>query len=199
MEGIDWYSKTGYTDYRNHYRGDDQPLDPSVYRGAYRLDTYSPERDRTTYYGFERDRHQEERHGRNYALNRSGNMHYENMKWDERDRGDYNRRSDYESENRFARNRDEQYRPDRDEARYGNQNRDNFRDERDWDRDQYRNRRNENYGNMAGSLSVGYDGDYYREQERTRHYDPLTGQLRNQPRRYNSPNEYGFNPDYEQY
>src|SRR5687768_14713758 len=62
MEGNDWYN-TGYTDYRNHYRGDERPIDQSVFRGSYRLDNDGPYHNETTYNGFNRreQRHENER------------------------------------------------------------------------------------------------------------------------------------------
>ncbi len=205
MEGNDWYSRTGYTDYRNHYRGDDQPLDPSVFRGAYRLDTDSNHHNQTTYSGFDRSRRPDEQQGGDYIYNRTGGMRHEDVSRSELDRVHSNLDQNYDQDNRFRRDRDEQYRPHSGGygTRFGDEERQGYRSERDWNRDRYNDRYNdwgrERYGNTAGSLSFGYDGDYYSQQERSRHFDPLSGRMQNRPHRYGPPDEFGMNPDYDRY
>lgn len=49
----------------------------------------------------------------------------------------------------------------------------------DYSPDNYAGRRSgTNEGNMAGSLSYGYDGDRNSDPDRNRHYDPLSGERR---------------------
>ena len=78
----------------------------------------------------------------------------------------------------------------------------------DYGPDRYGSREpEENYGNMAGSLSYGYDGDFNVDPYAGRHYNPLTGELRSYrdqyiPRhqhRYGPPDKTGANPDYDRY
>lgn len=189
MEGNDWYN-TGYTDYRNNYRGDDRPIDQSVFRGAYRLDNDSPYHDETTYDGFDRrgERHESSR--------------------------TYDRRPEYQSrEQRFYYNENQPRRRDHDRDRdrnrfnYGSRNSQGYwHDEEtqqpesmyrsrsvfanfegNYDPDRFRTRgRDESYGNMAGSLSVGYDGDWNADWEEHRYYNPLTGHRRSYHGNYTS-------------
>ena len=66
MEGNNWNREQSYN--RNYNRGSESPMDPSMYRGAYRLDTESRHHNETTYDGFDLD---SQRRGkpRNYEHN----------------------------------------------------------------------------------------------------------------------------------
>lgn len=79
----------------------------------------------------------------------------------------------------------------------------------DYHPDSYGRGRGENYGNMAGSLSYGYDGGRNSDPDYNRRYNPMTGEIRQrrhedddrqrQPRRYGPPDRTGSNPDYDRY
>jgi hypothetical protein len=105
MEGNDWYSRTGYTDYRNHYRGDDRPLDQSVFRGAYRMDNDSDHHNETTYNSFGRNRNRDEQQGGDYIYNRTGGMRHEDINRNERERVHSNL-NHFDQGSRFGRDRD---------------------------------------------------------------------------------------------
>ncbi|NDK55481.1 hypothetical protein [Pontibacter fetidus] len=179
MEGNDWYNSTGYTDYRNHFRGDDRPIDQSVFRGAYRLDTESPHHNVTTY-NRELQRNFDQPSG-NYSSGRSGNynenqnMSRNTSRYDDRnrDRGDHRRGYWMDEETQQP---ESMYRS---RSVFGN-----F--EGNYQPDNYYARRGENYGNMAGSLSVGYDGNRNADWNENRYYNPLTGHRRSYHGNYTS-------------
>ncbi|WP_242919565.1 hypothetical protein [Pontibacter liquoris] len=201
MEGNDWYNRTGYTDYRNHLGGDDRPIDQDRFRGSYRFDNESPDRNETTYNGFDRSEHRQQPQNR-----RAGEL--SNRRDFERDwSGTYhNDRSpghDFEHDSKYtfrderghSRNWNTQFQPT--SGSYGSRSGGNADQEynrsqnEDWRRsghsnfnatynpDHYGSGHGENYGNMAGSLSYGYDGSTTYNQDWNRRYDPLSGELRN--------------------
>jgi len=230
---MDWYNRTGYTDYRNHYRGDDRPVDPDQYRGAYRLDTDSDHRNESTWNWSNRSQRDNTDYNRNYNrdynqdYNQDYNRNYNqgnrragqlaNRRDYERDwsgyyhndrggfdRDDDNRDRRYPDQDRSGNNRnwDEQYRPTsggygtsfgggssvgsvrsridaRDASRSSNFN-------NDYGPDNYRAGQGENYGNMAGSLSFGYDGTSNYDPDYNRHYDPMSGKRRSYHGNYTS-------------
>ena len=177
----------------NNRRSYGHRVDEDSYRGAYRLDTSSNHRNETTWDGF--DRHGDSnRRGTDYNrdYNRNYNNDYNrNYNSDQRrNRGEssgedtYSRdsRSPYPSGNN--RNPDEQFRPTSGgyHTRFGGSEKQipergaygagNFN--ADYRPDNYGSG-GANYGNMAGSLSYGYDGDYNADPDWNRRYDPLTG------------------------
>lgn len=185
MEGNDWYNRTGYTDYRNHFRGDDRPIDQSVFRGAYRFDTESPHHNESTYYR-KVDRREEPRNydrtsdyygsgnyneGRERSENR--NMPRNTNRYDERNRGRHNRGFWMDEETQQPESMS------RSRSVFGN-----F--ESNYQPDPYYARRGENYGNMAGSLSAGYDGNRNADWNEHRYYNPLTGHRRSYRDSYTS-------------
>ncbi|MBB6610045.1 hypothetical protein H7F15_03260 [Pontibacter sp. Tf4] len=189
MEGNDWYNK-GYTDYRNHFRGDQRPVDEDVYRGAYRFDNTSPQHNETTYNGFDRrgerydnagnyDRRQENRDTGQYANYNDNRNNYRENDWDR------NR-----MQNRNQRPHPRGYWMDEETQQPVSLYRSthisgNFED--NYGRDPYNNYSdNQNYGNMAGSLSAGYDGNYNADFNELRYYDPLTGHRRSYHGNYTS-------------
>lgn len=217
MEGTDWYNRTGYTDYRNHYRGDDRPLDEDVYRGAYRFDTDSDHRNASTW-DWKNQKGRRDRSDYNRDYNRNYNRDYNrdynsgnrragelaNRRDYERDwsgyyhndRGydhdNYNTDSRYRSQDRSYRTGNTSDWNRRDSDSYGNRDRGQQGhrsvrsriDERDQSRsifdgdyrpDSYGHGGGENYGNMAGSLSYGYDGMSNYDPDWNRSYNPLTG------------------------
>lgn len=186
MEGNDWYNSTGYTDYRNHFRGDDRPIDQSVFRGAYRLDTDSPHHNQTTYNRNER-REQLREDPRNYERRpdyySSGSSYYYN----EQSNQPQDPRRDYERNRSSYRQGywqdEETHQP---ESMYRSTHiSGNFED--NYSPDPYnRYNRGENYGNMAGSLSFGYDGNRNADWEEHRYYNPLTGHRRSYHGNYTS-------------
>ncbi|WP_162426173.1 hypothetical protein [Pontibacter pudoricolor] len=187
MEGNDWYN-TGYTDYRNHYRGDERPIDQDVFRGSYRFDNDSPHHNETTYNGF---REREERHEspRTYERrpeleNREQNLNNYNTRAPRRDRNQG--RVPYNYGNRYEQGYWQDEETNQPESMYRSRSVfGNF--EGNYDPDRYRPRtRDENYGNMAGSLSVGYDGEWNADWEEHRYYNPLTGHRRSYHGNYTS-------------
>ncbi|MBD1395915.1 hypothetical protein H9Q13_01955 [Pontibacter sp. JH31] len=189
--------------------------DESHYRGAYRLDTDSGHRHETTYDGFNRGNqghHGQAQQGGDYVYRRSRNLqdndNYTDHQFrhsydDNRGRGNFEGRDGayrhdspprYESERRQAAER----------TYYDRNRRSNF--EANYGPDRYRHRPGENYGNMAGSLSYGYDGDSISDPDYNRPYNPMTGEMRsyrdnyrNRPQRYGPPDRTGSNPDYDRY
>lgn len=191
MEGNDWYNRTGYTDYRNHFRGDDRPLDQSVFRGDYRFNTESPHHNETAYNrNVNRNERREEprnydrtsgysgsgrtenyNQGRDRSENR--NMPRDSYRYDDRNRGNYSRGYWMDEETQQP---ESMYRSTHISG--------NFEDY--YKPDPYYAKRGENYGNMAGSLSVGYDGDRNAEWDEHRYYNPLTGHRRSYHGNYTS-------------
>lgn len=213
MEGNDWYNRTGYTDYRNHYRGDDRHLDQRVfgekdpedaYRGAYRLDNTSNHHNISTYdwragaphRTKDRDEARPQRGSqqpdRRHDYERDWSGYYHN----DRDEGMYG--SDSISRNIHS---NEQYRLGNRSysTRHSGSGYNNF--DEPYAPDHYSRRRGENYGNMAGSLSFGYDGGYNSNPDYNRMYDPLSGKIRNRQDDFNSPrrNMRDENTDYDRY
>ena len=211
MEGNDWYNRTGYTDYRNHFRGDDRPLDQRVfgakdpedaYRGAYRFDNTSNHHNVSTYDWQVGQPHRtlDRNEIRPQDSNRQNRPHDYERDWSgyyPNDRGE----DLYDSSRSQPTYRDAYNRPDRpsysnpqNESGYGN-----F--DEPYAPDHYRGNPGENYGNMAGSLSYGYDGGYNSNPDYNRMYDPLSGRIRdrqddeNAPRRDRRP----ANGNYDRY
>ncbi|WP_299821403.1 hypothetical protein [uncultured Pontibacter sp.] len=235
MEGMDWYNRTGYTDYRNHYRGDERPMDEDEYRGAYRLDTSSKHSNQSTWdwnrdqgrdhsrnnynrdynRNYNRDYNQDYNSGnqraghlanqRDYERDWSGNYHkdrggydHDNQNMDSRYRRNDSDRS-YKTSNSsdWNRNRNDDYNShDRGQGSHrsvrsrideGNRDRSgssNFN--ADYGPDRYGRGGGENYGNMAGSLSYGYDGANNHDPDWDRHYDPLSGRRQRKGGNYTS-------------
>lgn len=215
-----------WQDRRDDRAHDNRRLDESQYRGAYRLDedshytTYN--RSRHGDLG-ERDRNHDN-HGGDYVYRRSRNLQdndgYTERQYQQSYRGgspgqrDYNdfggryggsagmrdNRSDYNDRRGSSRGGDQQY-----GDYYSRRTSSNF--DADYRPDHYPQRRGENYGNMAGSLSYGYDGGYNSDPDYNRRYNPLTGELRqrqgsyeqHQSRRYGPPDSTASNPDYDRY
>lgn len=210
-------------DYRDNRRNNDRRPDESQYRGAYRLDdeghysTYN----RSRQGGMDRDRHNEDQGG-DYVYRRSRNLQ-DNDDYTERQyqqsyrggrQGEYSdfggryggsagmrdSRSGYNERNSRERGGTSDY-----GDYYRSRTSGNF--DGDYHPDNYPHRRDENYGNMAGSLSFGYDGDRNSDPDYNRRYNPLTGEMRQrqgdyeqrQPRRYGPPDRTGSNPDYDRY
>ncbi|MFD2245192.1 hypothetical protein [Pontibacter ruber] len=210
MEGNDWYNRTGYTDYRNHYRGDDRHLNQNVfgakdeedaYRGAYRFDNTSDHHNVSTYDWNVGGMH------RTKDRNQAANVPYQqNRQHDyERDWSGYypnDRDEGRQDTGRTERNRDrdEQYRPT--SGGYGTRSGesvwDKFHDE--YGPDRYRGR-DEYSGNTAGSLSWGYDGGDASNPDYDRRFDPFSGRIRQRYSDYDEPrrNRYNDNQDDDRY
>lgn len=201
MEGNFWYFR-GHSDEHNRYGKHHREVDEDMYRGAYRFDNESRDRNETTYDGFDnRDRR--------YSDDRSYNRQYRGS-----ERGG-NYTNDYNSSNR-----DQNWNRDRGRSSNSwsqNRNYDNQNQQRNWQDDererQYRSTSiagnfdadyspdpyhsrgpEENYGNMAGSLSYGYDGDFNSDFEEHRYYNPLTGRRRSYHGNYTSRHLEPENP-----
>ncbi|MHC2990796.1 hypothetical protein OB13_04075 [Pontibacter sp. HJ8] len=233
MEPYNWHDQPGFWNDRPDYREREQQprLDESAYRGAYRLDTDSRHHNVTTYDGFLTDSGPQ--HGGDFVYRRSRNLQdndgytenqYRQNYGDLRDQQNSAHRQHWVEEQHHPRSGGFGSRyggsagmedsrsgfggaPSREDSRTrsGSSAGSNFNN--DYGPDRYRSRPGENYGNMAGSLSVGYDGDFNADQNRNRHYDPLSGEIRNyrdqytmrHPKRYGPPDKTGSNPDYDRY
>ncbi|MDO6392311.1 hypothetical protein Q4E40_19405 [Pontibacter sp. BT731] len=199
----------------------------SQYRGAYRLDedghysTYN--RNRQGDMG-NHDRHNDN-HGGDYVYRRSRNLQdndgYTQRQYQQSYRGDSSRqgvennfggryggsagmrdsRSDYNERSGSSRFDNPHYGDD-----YVHHASSNF--DINYGPDHLPYNRGENYGNMAGSLSYGYDGGYNSDPDYNRRYNPLTGELRwresdyhqqRKPGRYGPPDLTASNPDYDRY
>ena len=239
MERYNWQDRSGYSDDRSGYRDQEQQrLDESAYRGAYRLDTDSRHRNQTTYNGFDRhdqDPHQGTgQHGGNYVYRLSRNLQDNDHYTENQYRQSYGDSRSQRSDNNYRQQWHEQRSPQRsgfgsryggragmagDQSHFGGDERqEGFRSHfggsagsnfnNDYGPDRYGSRGpGENYGNMAGSLSFGYDGDFNVDPYANRHYNPLSGELRSyrdqyvprHPHRYGPPDKTGTNPDYDRY
>lgn len=205
-----------HDDFRDHGSNHYRRVDEDIYRGAYRLDNESDHSDETTYDGFDLNdsmarhhepdnRRDEQRREYRGEQNQGGDYVYRRSQHTE----DNNRRY-YDNERRSD---DRGYKSHQDDHpsgyyrdRYGD-GRSNFNNS--YAPDPYRNQHeDQNYGNMSGSLSFGYDGDYNSDPEYKRRYDPISGKLRNNreednrrrhPDRYGPPDRFGINPDYDRY
>jgi len=190
MEGNNWNNRPRYTSYRNSQDGDDRRNDQDSYRGSYRLDNESKDRNQTTYNGFDRNdrnRHTDNRsavsmnHNRDFERDSSGSyqngqgMQDRNSRNQQRSNSGYNNSSDRNHYHYSTRNRYE------DESRYNSGNFD-----ANYSPDHYGNGSGQNYGNMAGSLSYGYDGSGNSDFDSNRYYDPLSGHHRSYHGNYTS-------------
>ncbi|WP_299708325.1 hypothetical protein [uncultured Pontibacter sp.] len=217
-----------WQDRHDDRRRNERRPDESQYRGAYRLDedehysTYN--RNRQGDMGNRgRDRYNEDQGG-DYVYRRSRNLqdndNYTERQYQQSYRGDSSRqgnysgfggryggsagmrdnRSRYNEGSRDSRSSSQQY-----GDQYSRRTSGNF--DGDYRPDNYPHLRDENYGNMAGSLSFGYDGDRNSDPDYNRRYNPMTGEMRQrqsnyeqrQPRRYGPPDRTGSNPDYDRY
>jgi hypothetical protein len=232
MERYNWHDRPGYGNDRRNYREQQQPrLDESAYRGAYRLDTDSSHHNETTYDGFDTDSGPQ--HGGDFVYRRSRNLQDNDGYTEDQYRQNYGDLRDQQNSNYRQQWTEEQYRPrsggfgsryggsagmedsrsrfggernrEDNRTRFGGSTGSNFNN--DYGPDRYRNRPGENYGNMAGSLSFGYDGDYNSDPDYNRQYNPLSGEMRSyrdqyterHPKRYGPPDKTGTNPDYDRY
>ena len=218
--------------YNNRYdrqddrRDDNRRLDESQYRGAYRLDedghytTYNRSRQGDSGHDPHNDNH-----GGDYVYRRSRNLQdndgYTQRQYQQSYQGNRARSGDYsnfggryggsagmrdsrsgysERGGESSRESSQSYDDD-----YGRRISGNF--DNDYRPDYYSRGPGENYGNMAGSLSYGYDGGYNSDPDYNRRYNPLTGEIRHRsndhsqrrPHRYGPPDRTGTNPDYDRY
>ncbi|WP_114782292.1 hypothetical protein [Botryobacter ruber] len=169
------------------------PQDPDTYRGAYRFDISSDHRNVSTYYGFGGASHPDERRQAPAA---------------ERNRRD--------TGGPYTASQGRQYRNEYPGDRYGNayrgeweepdtpgwrdylDHRDNWGSSNfynDYGPDHYPHIEGENTGNMAGSLSYGYDGDWVSNPDYDRRYNPLTGEVRHE-QEIRHRRHQGRNPSY---
>lgn len=216
MDRYNWQDRQhDRNDRRNWDEGRQVRDDQSYFRGAYRLETEGPDRNVTTYNGFDSGRDNDETHGGNYVYRRSRNLQDNNHYSSHQHRqGDSRLREESRANfgNRYGGGAGRGYRNSRFEDErgqrrtyYGGRVAGNF--DGDYRPDSYGRGQGENYGNMAGSLSYGYDGGYNSDPDYNRHYNPLTGEIRSyrdnyserHPRRYGPPDSTGSNPDYDRY
>jgi hypothetical protein len=177
----------------NHYKR----LNEDDYHHGYRSDNERNRHHDPTYDGFD--------------LNDSMAQHYDASTYraENNQGGDYVYRRDRDYQDDFNQSERHPY-----ENRNAGHYRDRFGDgdslfNNSYAPDPYRNKnRNENYGNMAGSLSFGYDGDYNSDPHYRRRYNPMNGKIRENygeedsrryPRTYGPPDNSGMNPDYDRY
>lgn len=203
-----WQSEGYSARGNNHLRR----VDEDMYRGAYRFDNESDHHNETTYDGFDlNDSWSGERHrGNNRGENNQGGDYVyrrslNNQDNDRRYQEDYRRNNNASYRNASYRNGSDSYGGYYDD-RFGDGS-SNFNNS--YSPDPYRNQnRDQNYGNMAGSLSFGYDGDYNSDPDYRRRYDPMSGRIRNNreeerrrrhPNSYGPPDKFGINPDYDRY
>ncbi|TXK26984.1 hypothetical protein FVR03_21390 [Pontibacter qinzhouensis] len=162
-------------DYRDsNWRNSERQQDQDSYRGAYRLDTSSDHRNQSTWNGFsndnadrwsdQRDRQEEQRYRQNPDRHRSDFNNDFNQ-------SHHSQPDNWQRNDRFNRSEDRPFTSR--QNNYGAAS--NFNN--DYGPDNYQHRQNENYGNMAGSLSFGYDGDRNSDPDTHRFYDPLSGRL----------------------
>ncbi|QCR22622.1 hypothetical protein [Pontibacter sp. SGAir0037] len=151
--------------YRNNNRfGNNAAKDEEdSYRGAYRFDNTSDHHNQSTYNGFDRSGNRNQHNYRN-EQGRQDNVSGRNR---------FNERDDYSSGNDYRNTRDSVH--DRMNRGYDNRERYSSNFNNDYGSDNYRSGRGENYGNMAGSLSFGYDGDNNADPDANRMYNPLSG------------------------
>jgi hypothetical protein len=202
MENNKWNNRNrrDYASDRDERRGNERRVDEDSYRGAYRLDTTSDHRNQTTWDGFDRgnsNRGQQSNYNQDY--NRDYNRNYNNDYNNDYNRnynsseqsnrhegnrgGGYNR--DFDRDSPDWNERSQQYQSSYDD---GSGRHDSVRsriEDRDrygsgnfisnYSPDNYGGSRGENYGNMAGSLSFGYDGIGNADHDQNRHYDPQSG------------------------
>ncbi|NEM97816.1 hypothetical protein [Pontibacter burrus] len=199
MEGNFWYFG-GHSDEHNRYGRHHREADEDMYRGAYRFDNESRDRNETTYDGFSnRDRRysDDRSYNRQYRSN-DNSGYYANDNYSSNRGQNWNKDRMRDSGN-WSQNRDNEYQSrqrslhDNDRERYNRSTSIGGNFDSDYRPDPYYSRGpEENYGNMAGSLSYGYDGDYNADWEtRNRHYNPLTGSLRNYQKYYDHHPEQG--------
>ncbi|ARS35270.1 hypothetical protein [Pontibacter actiniarum] len=215
MEGNNWNNRDRYRDNRNRYRDEDNRMNPDSYRGAYRLDNSSSDRNVSTWNGYgssesnrrggadynqnyNRDYNRD--YNRNYnSSSRQGGYDHDNYNMDSRYRNQY---SGYRSGSNA--NWDEQYRPNSGGygTRFGGDQDQQHRsvrsriDDQDpygagnfngnYGPDSYGQGGGENYGNEAGSLSYGYDGSSNYDPDWNSRYEPQSGHRRSYHGNYTS-------------
>ena len=202
MERNDWNNRQGDSGERKRHWAKAPKADEDSYRGAYRLDTASDHRNHTTWEGFEKRGDRNRRQGTDY--NQDFNRNYindynRNYNSDQRlNRGelsggrDWSRNSRYGDRDEYSHNSNSQpkngdYRSrfgegaKKDRAIYGFGNL-----HADYGPDNYGTGGGANYGNMAGSLSYGYDGSGNSDPDWNRRYDPMSGHHRSYHGHYES-------------
>jgi hypothetical protein len=159
-------------------------VDEDMYRGAYRFDNSSPHHNVSTYNWNERYR--DERENRNMRERRQGTGHYNT------DQSDYYRNRGYREDRPYRETNRQERGYWQDEDRHQPQSYQNARHisgnfTADYGPDSYGyGEQGENYGNMAGSLSYGYDGGNISDYDENRYYEPLTGHRRSYHGNYTS-------------
>lgn len=190
MERNDWNDRQGNGRGRVQHWENAPRADEDSYRGAYRLDTTSDHRNQTTWDGFEQRSGSNRHQGTDYNqdFNRNYNNDYNrNYNSDQRvsrgessgDRG-FSRNSQYGDQDGYSRNSQHPssgHHRSRfsDDARHNRDIYDTGNLQADYGPDSYGNGGGANYGNMAGSLSYGYDGAGNAAPDWNRHYDPMSG------------------------
>lgn len=177
-------NRRSYKDDRRNDPDNRQFEDESRYRGAYRLDNGTNHRNHTTYDGFDsiNNRDSSDRNSRNNSYE-NGNEFSRDRYRNQSPENFSNNRSGYTNEY-FGRSSGE--RQDHNRFNQGMTQADRYKSNfnNDYGPDNYRHNRGENYGNMAGSLSFGYDGDFNSDPDHDRQYDPLSGRRRSYQENY---------------
>ncbi|WP_347159135.1 hypothetical protein [Pontibacter chitinilyticus] len=191
MDQTNWNNRNNTHPSDNQYRDNNRPVDEDRYRGAYRFDTHSPDRNETTYNGF--DDRQDNARGNRQPY---GNSHRESFYANSGRQEQYYRSHprDYDSDqgqhtqqySSGSRNfNDRQSTSDRAHYRFRDSSAlGNF--DGNYGPDHYGSGHGDNYGNMAGSLSYGYDGSNNYDPDWNRHYDPMSGHHRSYHGHYTS-------------
>ncbi len=189
MERNTWNNEPDYPNERNrreHLQNSPSRKDNDSYRGAYRLDNSSDHRNQSTWNGFENRDNRDNRRHTDY--NQDFNRNYNN---------DYNRNYNSSQQRQTQYHpRDGQYGNSQQQSNTGNQYRGSHRHDSVHDRiedrdpygagnfnsdyrpDTFGRGGGENYGNMAGSLSYGYDGGNNSDPDWNSRYDPMSGHRR---------------------
>ncbi|MCJ8167370.1 hypothetical protein MKJ04_21190 [Pontibacter sp. E15-1] len=212
MERSTWNNSPQYPedrDKRNRQRDNSPSQNPDSYRGAYRFETDRDPRNQSNWNRSEDHADRNRNQGRSPDYNQDYNRNYNN---------DYNRNYNYPTRDHRAEPRQSARGNDREnfqDRSYGSQRNhvsqghesvhDRIEDNdpygvgnfnANYRPDTYRSGRGENYGNMAGSLSYGYDGSSNYNPDWNSRYDPLSGHRRSYHGNYETRHPaHGWQPE----
>jgi hypothetical protein len=220
MERNDWNNRNrnwSEDNRRDHFRKEDnRPVNEDSYRGAYRFDNTSDHHNVSTWNGYGSTEGHRNR-------NDNTSIHHNDRGYDS---DNYNRDSRYRDQDigyRSSNSANWNQQPRLNQRDKDNQNRNyhssNYESVHDrivdhdpygagnfsanYGPDHYRHREGENYGNMAGSLSYGYDGSSNYDPDWNSMYDPQTGHRRSYHGYYTSrhpePRQYREDHDRDKF
>ncbi|MHA6248005.1 hypothetical protein ACXYMU_08730 [Pontibacter sp. CAU 1760] len=193
----DWNSRRHEKPYPHQDRREERMADEDSYRSSYRMDNSSPPRNESTW----NDSHRaEDRRRSSTDYNRNYNRDYNNDY--NRNYNDMNRSGSSGRRDDYRRNGSQGYQQGAGQQRHGSVH-DRIVDQdpygsgnfsADYRPDRYGRGGGENYGNMAGSLSYGYDGNNISDPDWNSRYEPMTGKRRSYHGNYESRH-----PDYQRF